>query len=131
MGYGETGAPEDLQLYGFKAHSDAIAGIAKAIGVHSIILGGHDWGGAVVYRVAQWEPKLVSHVFSIATPYFNVSESFVPAEMVVKFLPNFGYQLQFGSEDSKVEKATEDEEVRRKFLTAMYGGKLSSGRKAM
>ena len=46
-------------------------------------------------------------------------------------LPNFGYQLQFGSDDHVVEKAVKEDGMLGKFLTAMYGGKLSSGRTAM
>ena len=43
MGYGETGASDELRKYGFKAHADVVAAIAKKIGTHKIIIGGHDW----------------------------------------------------------------------------------------
>lgn len=42
------GSTDDLRAFGFKNHADAVAGIAKQIGAHKIIIGGHDWGGAVV-----------------------------------------------------------------------------------
>merc|ERR1712070_1062729 len=71
MGYGQTGFSPDLKDYTFQTHADAIAELARQQGIPSIILGGHDWGGAVVYRVAQFYPDLVSHVFSVATPFFS------------------------------------------------------------
>lgn len=46
--------PNDISLYGYKRASDDIAALAKVVGAESIILGGHDWGGFVVWRAAQW-----------------------------------------------------------------------------
>ena len=46
-------------------------------------------------------------------------------------VPQFGYQLQFGSPDHKVEKVVMDEKRIRKFLLGAYGGKPKSGRKFM
>lgn len=79
-----------------------------------------------MYRVAQWYPKLVSHVFSVCTPYMPVQDDYVPLSQLVTKLPNFGYQLQFGSADQKVEKVVKGEVAMRKFLAGMYGGKPST-----
>ncbi|KAK4502885.1 hypothetical protein PRZ48_006311 [Zasmidium cellare] len=133
MGYSDTGTSPDLSLFGYKAHADAIAGIAAAIGVHKVIIGGHDWGGAVVYRVAQWHPSLITHVFSVCTPYQPPVERYISTETLSQTtLPQFGYQLQFGSEDGKVERVVRDEGRMRKFLLGMYGGRPSGrGKKFM
>ncbi|KAK3063974.1 hypothetical protein LTR53_018684, partial [Teratosphaeriaceae sp. CCFEE 6253] len=132
MGYGETGTSTNLQDFTYKTHADAIAGIAKAIGVSRIIIAGHDWGGMVVYRAAQWYPDLITHVCSVATPYMAVYDKFTTTEDLVKGpLPKFGYQLQCGSEDHKVEKVVQGETRMRRFLTGMYGGRARSGRIAM
>lgn len=129
MGYSDTGSSSNLADFSFKTHADAIAGIAKAIGVHKVIIGGHDWGGFTVYRVAQWYPDLVSHVFSVCTAYAPPMEKCVSTEELSKTtLPQFGYQLQFGSEDGKVERVVKDEASIRKFLLGMYGGKTQSRR---
>lgn len=123
------GYSPDLKSYGFRTHADVIAAIAKQVGTSQLILGGHDWGGAVVYRVAHWYPQLVSAVFSIATPYSAISSTFYPTEALVKTkLPNFGYQLQLGSEEGVMESAIgSDEKLVEKFLNGMYGGRTSSG----
>ena len=128
MGYSDTGSSSNLQDFSFKTHADAIAGIAKVIGVHKIIIGGHDWGGFTVYRVAQWHPDLVTHVFSVCTAYAPPMEKYVSTEVLSKTtLPQFGYQLQFGSVDDQLENAITDVPTMKKFLTAMYGGRPKSG----
>nr|POF17112.1 bifunctional epoxide hydrolase 2 [Quercus suber] len=131
MGYGETGVSPNLADYTLKAHADGIAGIAKAIGARQIILGGHDWGGMVVYRTAQWHPELVSHVFSVATPYMEPQTEYLDPAAVIARLPNFGYQLQLGSEEHVVEHALQAETPMRKFLQGIYGGKVASGKPIM
>ncbi|KAF2719469.1 alpha/beta-hydrolase [Polychaeton citri CBS 116435] len=131
MGYGGTGASDKLSDYSFKSHAIAIAAIAKQIGASKIILGGHDWGGVVVYRTAQWYPDLVSHVFSVATPYFPISDQFIPAEVLAAKMPQFGYQLQLGSEEQKVEKAAGTKSQIRRLLNAVYNGKPASGTRAV
>jgi pimeloyl-ACP methyl ester carboxylesterase len=89
MGYGGTDAPESPTFYTYKRASDDLAELAKQIGASSIILGGHDWGGAVVYRFALRYPKLVSAVFSVCTPFAPPRKEFVDATV----LPNFKYQV--------------------------------------
>lgn len=83
----------------------------------------------VVYRAAQWYPDLISHVCSVCTPYMAVHDKFIPTEYLVKGpLPQFGYQLQLGSEEQVVEKAIgKDEGKITKFLKGVYGGQPASG----
>jgi pimeloyl-ACP methyl ester carboxylesterase len=123
------GSSDNLHDFGFKNHADAVAGISKQLGVDKIIIGGHDWGGAVVWRVAQWYPNLVTHVMSVCTPYFKVFDQYVSTEQLTKSgVPQFGYQLQFGSADGVVEKVVNNEAKLRKFLSGLYGGKPKSGK---
>ncbi|KAK5135541.1 hypothetical protein LTR08_005176 [Meristemomyces frigidus] len=131
MGYGNTGLPtnpDDLTNFSFKKHADAVAAIAASINAPRVILGGHDWGGAVVYRAAQWYPHLISHVFSVATPFMAPTESYVSTEEVVGGgVPQFGYQLQLGSAGQEVEKAVQGEARLRRFLKGIYGGRVVGG----
>ncbi|KAF2215380.1 hypothetical protein CERZMDRAFT_35570 [Cercospora zeae-maydis SCOH1-5] len=124
MGYGETGASDNLRDYGFKAHADVVAAIAKKIGTHKVIIGGHDWGGATVYRVAQWYPNLISHIFSVCTAYAPPTKSYISTQTLASTtLPQFGYQLQLGSADHKLENVIKDRTTMSKFLHGMYGGR--------
>ncbi|KAI9780048.1 MAG: hypothetical protein M1839_007030 [Geoglossum umbratile] len=129
MGYGGTDAPEvppeSLALYGMKRAADDINELAHQLGASKIILGGHDWGGAIVYRVCLHHPELVSHLITIATPYIPPMKDYVPLEIVVKGLPNFGYQLQLRGPDVEAKIATKEQI--RQFLNAIYGGKGPKG----
>ena len=83
-------------------------------------------GGAIVYRVALWYPELVTHLFSVCTPYRPPSKTFVPLEELVKTkLPNFTYQLQFGGKS--VEEAVVSRQQIREFLNLAYGGRGPNG----
>ncbi|KAF2248421.1 alpha/beta-hydrolase [Trematosphaeria pertusa] len=126
MGFGATDAPDDISLYSLKRASDDIAELAKVVGAEQILLGGHDWGGFVVWRAAQWHPELVTHVFSICTPYSPPHKDYVSTEDLAKGpLPQFAYQLHLASGD--VGKSVNDEQSIRQLLKAIYGGKGPNG----
>ncbi|KAM5351449.1 hypothetical protein ACJ41O_004172 [Fusarium nematophilum] len=128
LGYGGTDAPESLEEYTYKSLAADVKELAqKIIGDGQIILGGHDWGGALVWRIAMWHPELIKGVFSICTPYHSPSETFIPLEAIIAsgHLPNFAYQLQFKGPD--VESRIQGEEKVRQFLNAMYGGRGPNG----
>ncbi|KAL5117634.1 hypothetical protein ACEQ8H_004527 [Pleosporales sp. CAS-2024a] len=130
MGYGGTDAPKvpphSISLYGLKKACDDIAALAKQVEAPEIILGGHDWGGFVVWRAAQWYPDLVSHVFSVCTPYTAPSKQYFSTEDLVRGqLPQFAYQLHLAS--GEVEKSVKDEQSIRQFLKAMYGARGPKG----
>ncbi|GAM87341.1 hypothetical protein ANO11243_053640 [Dothideomycetidae sp. 11243] len=131
MGYGGTDAPKvpphDIHLYTFKQAADDVAALAHHLGASKIILGGHDWGGMVVYRIAQWYPQLVTHIFSVCTPYASPSDTFYSTETLVNGpVPKFGYQLQLAGPD--VESAIQTEDDIEQFLHGIYAGKAPPGK---
>lgn len=72
-------------------------------------------------------------MFAVATPYNATSKTFTSTEALAKGkLPNFGYQLQLGSEGGVMEGFMGDDRgLVEKFLNGMYGGRTSSRRKFM
>ncbi|KAF2085250.1 alpha/beta-hydrolase [Saccharata proteae CBS 121410] len=133
MGYGGTDAPrvppESINLYTFKRASDDIAELARQLQAPTIVLGGHDWGGAVVYRAALWYPKLISHVFAVCTPYWLPSKTYMTTEELVKGpIPQFAYQLNLadlGPNGPEANIKSKDEI--RQFVKFVSGGKGPNG----
>lgn len=83
-------------------------------------------GGAIVYRVALWHPRLVTHLFSVCTPYSPPSKNFKPLEYYVNqgILPNFAYQLKLA--DGQLDSLTSRDQIRQ-FLNGMFGGRGPKG----
>lgn len=124
MGYGGTDAPRvppsSISLYTFKRAADDMVELARQLGITKVILGGHDWGGAIVYRIALWHPELVTHLFSVCAPYWPPTRDFVSMETLVQSgrLPNFAYQLQLAS--GTVEENIVSRDEIRQLLNGMY-----------
>ncbi|RAL58042.1 hypothetical protein DID88_009537 [Monilinia fructigena] len=119
QGYSSSSSPQELSAFTYKTAADDVAALAKAIGVSSIILGGHDWGGAIVYRIALHYPELIAAVFSVCTPFFPPQQQYVP--MTVR--ANFKYQLQLQGPD--VEREIVGKEKLGLMLNALYGGRTA------
>jgi soluble epoxide hydrolase / lipid-phosphate phosphatase len=123
LGYGRTDAPQDLESYSHKSISDDIAALtAHVIGPEEkIILGGHDWGGILVWKTALWYPDLIKAVFSICSPFLKPSAKFFELKDIIAagHLKQFSYQLQFAGPE--VEGTIQGQEKIRQFLNAMYG----------
>ena len=128
MGYGRTDAPPyTLADYTYKRIADDIGTLCQQLNLSSIILGGHDWGGAIVYRLAQYHPQLVKALFVICTPYNPPKPTYTPlAQMVAGPLPNFGYQMHFAS--GELERECASPHGIRQFLMNTFGAKTPDGK---
>ena len=128
LGYGRSDAPPSsaLSKYGFKRAADDIAELCRQLSLTSVILGGHDWGGAIVYRVAQYHPTLVRALFSVCTPYFPPQTTFLPhALLVATRLRNFQYQLEYAS--GVMEERVCSKAELRQFLAGAFLAQGPSG----
>ncbi len=143
LGYGLSDAPRDddpekeIEFYGLKRAADDLAFLVKRIkedagqtAKHPVIAIGHDWGGAIVFRLAQYHPHFLKGLVSVCTPFMTVSRTYRSVEEVVKLLPNFTYQLQFSRYD--LEKAIEAKgrDGIWALLNAEYNGLTADGRAA-
>ncbi|QQK42375.1 Epoxide hydrolase, putative [Penicillium digitatum] len=109
LGYGRTDAPDDFTAYALKRCAADIKALATHLGETQIILGGHDWGAGLAYRIALWHPELY----------------FLMEDLIRDVTPNFAYQLQFKS--GEVEKVVRSKDEIRQFLLALYGGRTEAG----
>lgn len=129
LGYGRSSAPLGTQPYSLKKMSGDLAQIiAEVADSERVILGGHDWGGAMVYRVALWHPELFKGVFSVCTPYSPPVAEYVDLadQIEAGITPNFGYQLQF--RDPSIDQKLEGPSKIRQVLLALYGATAPDGK---
>ncbi|KAI2789469.1 hypothetical protein POX_d04960 [Penicillium oxalicum] len=126
LGYGRTEAPDELALYSHKRCADDMKALATHLGESRIILGGHDWGAALSYRIALWHPDLISHLFTVCVPYARPQPTYLSIEdLVNNSASHFRYQIQFA--DGDVEKVVHTKSDIKQFLAAMYGGRTEKG----
>ncbi|KAJ5712622.1 hypothetical protein N7493_009090 [Penicillium malachiteum] len=125
LGYGRTDAPDDHTEYRHKRCADDIKALANHLGESQIILGGHDWGAFLAYRVALWQPDLITHLFTVCVPHTGLKKDYVPLEDLVRFVPSLTYQVQFAS--GELEKVLTARQEIKQFLTTLYGGRTPDG----
>ncbi|KAI2626625.1 epoxide hydrolase [Hypoxylon sp. NC1633] len=126
LGYGQTSAPEAVEEYTMKKMTAHIAGIVKEITDQPIILGGHDWGGAFVWRMAIYYPELIRAVFSLCVAFFPPVPAMISLNDTLAKMPQLQYQLQLanGVAETIVDKSPER---LRGFVNGMYGGVTPDG----
>uniref|UniRef100_A0A671MVZ7 Bifunctional epoxide hydrolase 2-like n=1 Tax=Sinocyclocheilus anshuiensis TaxID=1608454 RepID=A0A671MVZ7_9TELE len=99
-GYGDTTAPPDIEEYSQEQ---------IMLGIPQVTLVGHDWGGALVWNMAQFHSERVRAVASLNTPLFPVDPKTNPMEKL-KAMPIFDYQIYFqkpGVAEAELEKNLE------------------------
>ncbi|KAI8990332.1 Alpha/Beta hydrolase protein [Pilobolus umbonatus] len=101
-GFGETDAPYDPAEYGMATVSKDLVSLLDYIQVPLVTVIGHDWGGLLSFRFAQFYPSRVKAVTSFCTPYTPPFPQPITLEEVVRILPNFDYQLYLA--DPRAEK---------------------------
>ena len=91
----------------------------ETLKVRKAVFFGHDWGGAVVWRMANYFPKKVEAVMCISTPYFPPAQGrYLSLEGQARVMPNFDYQLYLASERPILEYRTKDDF--KKFFSALF-----------
>jgi soluble epoxide hydrolase / lipid-phosphate phosphatase len=126
LGYGRTAAPEPATEYSLKKISAHMAHVIRAVTDEPVILGGHDWGAALAWRLAIYHPSLFRGIFCFSIPYFPPQPSVPSLEDVVAQNPFLQYQLQNASSEAE-NLATKSPAHLRGFLNAIYGGVTPDG----
>jgi len=76
----------------------------------------------VIWRTVLYHPGLVSHVFSVCTPYDTPKKQYISIEDLINGpAPQFGYQIHLAS--GEVEKKIHSKDDIRRFLCGMFGGR--------
>ncbi|KAI9597427.1 Alpha/Beta hydrolase protein [Syncephalis fuscata] len=115
-GYNQTDPGTKLEDFSLRKVGSDGMDLLTHLGIQRAIVLGHDWGGAVAWRVVKHHPERVMAVASVCTPYMPPSSEFVDLEGIVKKLPNFHYQLYLNDEKCIAELDAEPE----RFLRTLY-----------
>ncbi|XP_073683744.1 bifunctional epoxide hydrolase 2 [Garra rufa] len=108
-GYGDSTAPADIEEYSQEQLMLDLVTFLDKMGIPQVTLMGHDWGGALVWNMAQFHPERVRAVASLNTPLFPVDPKTNPMEKL-KAIPIFDYQIYFqkpGVAEAELEKNLE------------------------
>jgi microsomal epoxide hydrolase/non-specific protein-tyrosine kinase len=68
-GFGGSDAPRDVAAYDIVGMTGDLARLLDAMSIERAIFCGHDWGGAIVWPMAQLHPGRVAGVIGVCTPH--------------------------------------------------------------
>ncbi len=68
-GYGQSDRPAAVTDYDVHHLTGDLAGLLDTLGLERAVFCGHDWGGIVVWHMAQLFPERVAGVIALNTPY--------------------------------------------------------------
>lgn len=132
LGYAGTDSPCDIAHWTHKEMAtDIVDLVGQIVPDEQVVLGGHDWGAAFVYKIALWYPDFASSLFTIAVPYMQPwlgpsIEWKDTAEFVADgTYPTLGYQLQW--RDQSIDRNFTTRSEVSMFLNTLYGGLTPEG----
>ncbi len=68
-GFGRSDAPKDKALYDIRHMTDDLARLLDALSIDRAVFCGHDWGGAIVWPMAQLHANRVAGIIGVCTPH--------------------------------------------------------------
>ncbi len=98
-GFGRSDAPLDKPLYDIRQMTDDLARLLDALRIERAVFCGHDWGGAIVWPMAQLHPARVAGVIGVSTPHREAPAAPPLAIIEKRFGPKH-YFIQFQMADA-------------------------------
>jgi pimeloyl-ACP methyl ester carboxylesterase len=93
-GYNLSSRPQGWRDYDLRLLAGDIAGLVRALGEESCFLAGHDWGAAVAYGVAMYQPQVVRRLAILNVPHpVRMLEGFRTARQLRKSWYMFFFQI--------------------------------------
>ena len=68
-GFGRSDTPRDPAQYDIRAMTEDFVGLLDSLEIERAVFCGHDWGGALVWPMAQLHPDRVMGVIGVCTPH--------------------------------------------------------------
>ena len=110
-GYGETGAPPDVDDYDIIDLTDDMVAIVDALGNESAVMVGHDWGAIVAWHAVVRYPRRFDGLIAMSVPYGGTARRSPMAGWRETFGENFFYIL-YHNEPGGVAEADYDSDPR-------------------
>lgn len=125
IGYGDSSAPEEIEAYSQENICKDMLLFMDKLGIAQATVIGHDWGGALVWNLAQFYPERIRAVVSLNTPLFPLDTNSDPMEKL-KSLPIFDYQIYF--QKPGVAEAELEKDLERTFKIFFYPSREEASR---
>lgn len=93
-GFGRSAAPRDVSAYGIRTVCGELAALLDALDIKRAVFCGHDWGGLIVWPMAQLHPDRVAGVVGVSTPHLP-NPGGPPIERLVRRFGPDHYIVQF------------------------------------
>lgn len=107
-GFGASDRPREKALYDIRHVTDDLVRLLDALGIAKAVFVGHDWGGLIVWPLAQLHPDRVAGVVGICTPHLAPRAAPPTTLLRERFGPNH-YILRFQA-DGAAERTFEGRE---------------------
>ncbi|KAF9181390.1 hypothetical protein BGZ51_005457 [Haplosporangium sp. Z 767] len=103
LGYGETDFPKcegrDIFPYNAKNLAKNMVELLDHLKVAKAVFIGHDWGGAIAWRIGMYFPERCKAIIGIGIPHNQPSKTFLDPKEMAKHFPQFGYYSEFLSDE--------------------------------
>ncbi|XP_022103105.1 bifunctional epoxide hydrolase 2-like isoform X2 [Acanthaster planci] len=109
-GFGLSSAPQDIKGYTQECLSADLIALLDSLSIRRAVFVGHDWGGAVVWKIALRYPERTRGVVGVNTAYFPPNPKSNPLQRMYQKPGVFDYQLYFqtpGVAEAELEKDLE------------------------
>ncbi|ETL88417.1 hypothetical protein L917_12501, partial [Phytophthora nicotianae] len=90
-GFGRSSTPQTVEGYGTKKVTGDLAGLLDFLNIPRAVFVGHDWGGALIWRMCMFHPERVIAACGICTPYFPQGDTCVDYDKLIPAIPQFSY----------------------------------------
>ncbi|MEO1014181.1 MAG: alpha/beta hydrolase [Pseudomonadota bacterium] len=117
-GFGGSDNPKEKERYTIHHMVGDLRGLLDACGVDKAVFVGHDWGGFLVWPMAQLNPTRVAGVIGVCTPH-KAPPPVPPLQILEKRFTANHYFIRFQPVGPAEEKFTGHEE---KFFRMMFRG---------
>lgn len=116
-GFGESSTPKNVEAYGGKNVTSDLVALLDALNIEKAVFIGHDWGGAMVWRMCLYHPSRVLAVCGVCTPYTPPHKQYLDMDTVIQFVPAFEYQKFLAN---TADAACYLDSSPRRLFTALY-----------